>query len=240
MVLPARRGTPPSPPAEGNDFAADAEDIAELIDAPTHVVAHSYGCIGTLLAVAKRPGLVATLTLVEPPAYQLLASDAEALRAMEAFEELRRVASPEEFLPAFLQAFLGAPAQRIPLDPSMRRLVELTMRERPPWTAELPLFTLRDAGTPILIVSGGHARLFEACADALAEELAPHAVRAVIRGAGHAVQRLGEPFNAALERFWREARIEEPRQGPICHPPAWAVNLAVVERAIRRRPGTCP
>lgn len=207
MSLPARRGTPPSPPAEGNDFAADAEDIAELIDAPTHVVAHSYGCIGTLLAVAERPGLVATLTLVEPPAYQLVASDPEARRAMEVFEKLRRIASPEEFLPAFLEAFLGAPAKRRPLDPGMRQLVELTMRERPPWAADLPLTALRDTGLPVLVISGGHGRLFERCADAVAQELAPRAQRAVLRGAGHAVQRVGTPFNELVERFWQAGHL---------------------------------
>jgi pimeloyl-ACP methyl ester carboxylesterase len=204
MVLPARRGTPPSPPAEGNDFAADAEDVAELIDAPTHVVAHSYGCIGTMLAVARRARHVSTLTLVEPPAYQLLRSDPEARAAVEAFDELRGIASPDEFLPAFLQTFLGAPAQRAVLDPEMRRLVELTMNERPPWTAELPLSALRESGTPVLVISGGHARLFEACADVLTEELSPHARRAVLHGAGHAVQRLGGPFNELIERFWEE------------------------------------
>jgi pimeloyl-ACP methyl ester carboxylesterase len=202
LLQPARRGTPPSPPAEGNDFAVDAQDIAGLLDAPAHVVAHSYGCIGTLIAAGRRPDNVTTLTLVEPPAYQVLGPDAEAQEAVEAFLRLRHLESPDEFLPAFVETFLGSTSQRVPLDPATRRLVELTMRERPPWTAELPLDAIRDAGTPVMVVSGGHSRLFDRCADALAQELGPGTERAVLEGAGHMVQRLGEPFNRLVERFW--------------------------------------
>jgi len=72
VLQPARRGTPPSPPADGNDFLEDARDLVDLLDEPVHVVAHSYGCIGTFLAVGQRPEHVPPLTLIEPPAFQLL------------------------------------------------------------------------------------------------------------------------------------------------------------------------
>jgi pimeloyl-ACP methyl ester carboxylesterase len=210
LLQPARRGTPPSPPAEGNDFAVDAQDIAGLLDVPAHVIAHSYGCIGTLIAVGMRPDNVTSLTLVEPPAYQVLGPDAEAQAAVDSFMRLRRLESPDDFLPAFVETFLGSPSKRVPLDPATRRLVELTIRERPPWTAELPLEAIRDAGTPVMVVSGGHSRLFEKCADALVRELGPGAERALLAGAGHNVQRLGEPFNTVVERFWTRHPVSAP------------------------------
>ena len=200
----ARRGTPPSPPAEGNNYQADADDIVDLLDAPAHVVAHSYGCVGALLAAKRVPERVITLALIEPPLYQLMPSDSEVMLVIERFEALRRIESADDYLPAFLATFLGGSPKRRPLSAEVRKLVELCMRERPPWTAQLPLDAIRESGLPVLVVSGGHSRLLELCADALARCLDPHATRLVLPGAGHAVQRLGKTFNDELEQFWRE------------------------------------
>src|SRR5436309_15640819 len=52
-----RRGYPPSPqPPDGRqDFDVDAADLAPLMDARPHVVAHSYGVLGTVIAATRRP-----------------------------------------------------------------------------------------------------------------------------------------------------------------------------------------
>ena len=50
-----------------------------------------------------------------------------------------------------------------------------------------------------LVVSGAHSAAFDAVCDVLERRLP--AERAALPGAGHSVPRLGEPFNAALERF---------------------------------------
>jgi pimeloyl-ACP methyl ester carboxylesterase len=52
-----RRGYPPSPrPVEGRqDFDVDANDLIPLLDRRPHVVAHSYGVLGTLIAATRRP-----------------------------------------------------------------------------------------------------------------------------------------------------------------------------------------
>ena len=44
-----------SPPADGDDFEVDARDIAEALGDGAHLVAHSYGGVGALLAAAARP-----------------------------------------------------------------------------------------------------------------------------------------------------------------------------------------
>src|SRR5215210_6198603 len=61
-----RRGYPPSPPAADgrHDFDVDAADVAALLGARPHVVAHSYGVLGTLIAAAREPARVRSLTLI--------------------------------------------------------------------------------------------------------------------------------------------------------------------------------
>ncbi|WP_157554739.1 alpha/beta fold hydrolase [Nocardia crassostreae] len=53
-----RRGFAPSPDpvGGGQDFEVDAEDLAAVFGtARPHVVAHSYGTLGTLIAAGRRP-----------------------------------------------------------------------------------------------------------------------------------------------------------------------------------------
>src|SRR5712691_7151751 len=66
-----RRGYGQSPPTDRQDFAIDAQDIAELLADGAHLVGHSYGGVGALLAAAMRPRAVWSLTVIEPPAFRL-------------------------------------------------------------------------------------------------------------------------------------------------------------------------
>jgi pimeloyl-ACP methyl ester carboxylesterase len=74
-----RRGYAPSPaPPDGRqDFDVDAADILPLLSSRPHVIAHSYGVLGTLIATARRPEDVRSLTLIEPPLYYLVSGDPE-------------------------------------------------------------------------------------------------------------------------------------------------------------------
>src|SRR5438128_1838518 len=54
-----RRGYPPSPPPDGRqDFDVDADDLAPLLEGRPHMVAHSYGALGAVIAATRRPGQV--------------------------------------------------------------------------------------------------------------------------------------------------------------------------------------
>ena len=64
-----RRGFGKSPETDRDDFQADAQDICEALGDGAHLVAHSYGAIGAMLAARERPEAVHSLTLVEPVAY---------------------------------------------------------------------------------------------------------------------------------------------------------------------------
>src|SRR5262249_15361398 len=71
LAIVHRRGFPPSPPPPGGrqDFDRDAADLMPLLDRRPHVVAHSYGALGALIAAARRPAQVRSLTLIEPPLF---------------------------------------------------------------------------------------------------------------------------------------------------------------------------
>lgn len=206
LLMPARRGYPPSPPAERQDYEVDARDIAALLaDERAHCVGFSYGGVGLAVAAATDPSRLLSLTLIEPPLFAV-AADQPAVqqfmalaaaytgddpvareRAREEFEAVARVRFPED--PAQERAFTEA-----------RRLA---LGLRPPGEARPDLVAVAAAGVPALVVSGDHHPAIEAVCDALATGL--KGKREKLAGRGHAVQHV-PGFNDLLERFLNSAR----------------------------------
>lgn len=184
-----RRGYPPSPPApEGrHDLEVDAADVASLLDARPHVVAHSYGVLGTLIAAASAPDRVRSLTLIEPPLFFLVPGDPEVARLERMGNEV--LTRGLEADPATLREFLrlaGAPdVDDGPLPEEVARGVRRSHGGRLPSEARPALELIRDAGIPSLVASGGHAPALERICDALATAL--DAERLIAAGAGHFV-----------------------------------------------------
>jgi len=194
LVLPNRPGFPPNPPIEHVDFERDAGWLARLVQPGDHLVAHSYGGVIALLAA---PGLpLASLTVIEPPAFGVARGDPAVERWLEVAARL-----PRESVRAHLEAFLphvGAPfALPDPLPPELQQGAEAFYSERRPDEAVIPLEPLP---YPVLVVTGDHEPAFDAVADVLCARLG--AERVVLPGSGHAVQR-APGFNAALETFLR-------------------------------------
>src|SRR3712207_6767288 len=52
LLRPDRRGYGRSPALEGEDFLVDADDIVELMGEGAHLVGHSYGGLGAMVAAA--------------------------------------------------------------------------------------------------------------------------------------------------------------------------------------------
>jgi pimeloyl-ACP methyl ester carboxylesterase len=213
LIMPARRGYFQSVPTAHGDFQVDADDIAGLLGDGAHLVSHSYGGLAALLAAAKRPDAVRSLAMIEPPAFAVARGnpDVEAfITRMEPLYASAAQLTPEEYLLRFRRAIRGlAPTEPLELTdedrqtlawPPGRQGVEATMRERPPWEAEIPLDTLAVTTFPKLLVSGKWSRAFDAVGDVLEHRL--HAERAVFAGAGHAVQTIGQPFNDRLVALW--------------------------------------
>jgi pimeloyl-ACP methyl ester carboxylesterase len=197
-----RRGYPPSPPpVEGRqDFEVDAGDILPLLASRPHVVAHSYGVLGTLISAAQRPKDVRSLTLIEPPLYHVVQGDPE-------IERLERIgdavlidglgADPET-LREFLR-MAGAPGvDDGPLPEAVANGIRRAHGGRVPGEARPELDRIREARVPALVASGGHTPGIERICDALAATI--DADRLVAPGAGHFVA-AAPGFAERLERF---------------------------------------
>jgi pimeloyl-ACP methyl ester carboxylesterase len=200
LVLVDRPGFAPNPPVDHVDFEEHAELVAALLRPGDHLCGHSYGGVVSLLAAARRPDALATLTVIEPPCLKV----ARGVAAVDEFVAACRLlwedgpAEPEAFLRAFLDA-VASPPPTGELSPALLQAARTLMVERYPWDADIPLAELREAHFRKLVVSGAHSAHFDAVCDVLERELP--AERLVLAGAGHAVQRLGAPFNDALARF---------------------------------------
>lgn len=203
LVLVNRRGFGHSPIVDGEDFDVDAGDVAEVLaEEPAHLVGHSYGGVVSLLAAARMPGSIQSLTLFEPPAFGLVADEPEVRRFIDGFQALLATnPSPEGFLRGFVAVVGGDPSRLpTPMPEPLLRAAHVQMRGRGPWDAAIPLEALRAAPWPKLVVSGGHSRLFDVVCDVLEQQLP--ARREVFRGAGHSIPQLGGPVNDCLARFW--------------------------------------
>lgn len=203
LLVPDRRGYGRSPPAQGEDFLADADDIAELMGDGAHLVGHSYGGLGALFAASRRPDATLSLTLLEAPTFTL-GQHHQAARTLVA--EVRSIwdqdLPDEDWLIRFLQAVGSDPddlppevvAAAIPLVPVLRL-------GRPVWEVEPPLSKLKSAAFAKLVMSGGHSAGFDVMCDELAERIG--ASRKTIAGAGHEIQFTGDPLNKTLLKLWR-------------------------------------
>ena len=196
-----RRGFAPSPPPTGGhqDFEEDAADILSLLKRRSHVVAHSYGGVGTILAAAHAPQRVRSLTLIEPPVH-LVQDDPEAERFKQIGETFLNggADTDPELMREFLQ-IAGAPlADHGPLPDNVIAAVHRARGTRSPYAAELPLEALRDSRIPILVASGAHYGPIERNMDALADALG--AQRTITPGAGHFVA-AAVGFAARLDAF---------------------------------------
>jgi pimeloyl-ACP methyl ester carboxylesterase len=204
IVAPNRRGFPPGPDVEHVDFEDEAVWLGPYLEPGAHLVGHSYGGVIALLAAARRPGLVRSLTVVEPPAFGVARGDPAADEFVRRIEEhwTNGPRDPAEFLRGFL-ALVGSSIPPGNFTPDLLQGARTLMVERSPAEAVIPFDVLAAAPFPKLVVSGGHSPAFEAVCDVLEQRL--NAERAVLPGAGHSVQRLGEPFNELLAGFVERA-----------------------------------
>ena len=200
LVVPIRSGYPPNPALDAIDFDVQAEELAALLEPGDHLAAHSYGAVVSLLAAAREP--LASLTVLEPPAFGVARGDA-AVEAFLAHFEAGAPKDPRGYLEFFLPLVGSSLNLRDPLPPAIEAGARAAIAERSPDQAVIPLDELAAAPFPKLVVSGGHNAAFDAVCDVLEERLG--AQRAVLPGAGHTIPRLGEPFNALLEAFIRDA-----------------------------------
>ncbi len=185
----------------GEDLDADAPLVAGLLAGGAHLVGHSSGAVAAMLAAGLRPGAVLSLTLCEPPAFQLAPGSAPAQQMARDLEEhLDRTGDDAQWL----RGFLGIVGRSVVVPGQLPPVLAQGVRaaraiRRRPWEGELPVGQLAAASFPKLVISGDHSPAFEAVCDALASALP--ARRAHVTGAGHATPVVGDAFNQTLEAF---------------------------------------
>jgi pimeloyl-ACP methyl ester carboxylesterase len=204
VIAPDRRGYGASPPAEREDFDVDAGDAVALLGDGAHLAGHSYGAVVALVAAARRPELVRSLCLIEPPAFAV-AREHPAVAALFA-EQMAHFArgpelSDEDFLAGFIATVGGDPGRvPRPLTPLLAQHTRVLRGFRHPGEAQIDLAALGDHAVPTLVVSGGHSPAFDAICDAIAAGL--RSERMTIAGAQHNVPRMADALNRALARLW--------------------------------------
>ena len=198
-----RRGYGESPPLRRReDFEVDAEDLLEILPAGAHLVGVSYGTLGSILAAARDPQRLASLTLVECPAFSMAPGDAAATQTMTALDAMYAdtAASDRDWFERYLQV-LGAPGGfPDPLPTPFDTTVPMLRHHRRSWDQDLPLDAIAEAHLPVLVVSSGEHDGFEAVSDHLAAVL--NARRERIGGHGHLVPLAASRFNALLDNFF--------------------------------------
>jgi len=202
LLLPDRPGYGRTPAAGTEDFERDARLLCGLMarHGRVHLVGHSYGGLICLLAAARQPDLVRSLTVIEPPAFSV----ARGVPAVDRMERDNRALladlpdDPADRVRAFFAVVgLDRPVTT-PLPPALERLAGRLGRFRGPWEAEVPVEDLAASGIPAMVVTCGRTKGFEAIADVLGERLG--ARRLILPDADHAVQ-LDSDFNGHLEGF---------------------------------------
>ena len=195
VVLVVRGGYRPNTPLDRIDFDVQARDLERIVRAGDHLVGHSYGGVVSLLAAPRLP--LASLTVLEPPAFAVAAEDPAVREFVAAMERAPR--EPQAYLEYFLPLVGSALRLPDPLPTELEQGARAALTERSPNEAEIPLDELAATPFPKLVVSGAHDPAFDAVCDVLERRL--DARRAVLSGAGHSIPRLGPPLNELLAAF---------------------------------------
>jgi pimeloyl-ACP methyl ester carboxylesterase len=179
------------------DEAALAEALIERCDRPVHLIGHSYGGAVALRTALKRPERIATMTLIEPVAFNLLRDGGAAERALlgEVGELASTVAEGARSgdawgaMAAFVDYWTGPGAwSRAPVESRARlaaQVHKVTQDFHAVFTDPVALVAYRWLRIPALLVSGAASpapvrRIAELLSAAL-----PDARQAVVQGAGH-------------------------------------------------------
>lgn len=208
LLVVTRPGYGERPIIPRDNVEQDVQEILSLLEkhGGGHLVGFSYGGLIALIVAAKRPDLIRSLMVIEPPALAVARGNPaveETIRQAKVAYEPERPLSAEEFLVRFMKILLQDFPDTIELPPDDRKGVEAMQAEPAPWKIEIPLSSLAVTTFPKLVVTSGESGPFEAIAEVLSQQLG--AKLAVCAGKGHYILDAGEPFNQLLEAFLRSS-----------------------------------
>lgn len=180
----------------------DAVDIVELLGDGAHLLGYSYGGVVALAAAARAPSKVHSLTLLEPPAFQVAPDDPDARATRRRIEDA--IAGPFDDAASYWQAFMTGtfgdpppiPPEAVPQDRQ-----EASRREQVPWDVDLDLVAIATAAVPTLVISADWDLGFSAIGRHLAEQLRGRHVQ--LAGDNHFFMANGPAIADAVADHWR-------------------------------------
>lgn len=200
LSVMTRRGYGDTERIDAVDVRRDADDVVELLGQGAHLVGTSMGGVVAMNAAGLRPDLVRSLTVIEPPAFALACDLPAVRRVSDALRAHWASAGPiagHAFVAGFVAALEMEMPLPDPLPPPVAAAAVNLVTERP-WRVDVPVGALADTSFPKLVVTGGWSEAFDGISGRLAGLLGVACHR--LPGAGHAVQKLGTPFNDLLRR----------------------------------------
>ena len=205
-----------------DDMEADAEWIADMLGDGAHLVGHSWGGAEALLAAARRPEAVRSLTLIEPSLFPIVMTD-PALRADPEMQGvggrlaqlMLKSETPAEYAINFARTVLGPPEDHdmqtrvagLEADHELATRVGCAVlqgRMATPEAMRAAAEKVAEQGVPVLVVSGGWSPFFDRVGEVVARFTKGRFE--IVPAGNHMVQQVGATaFNTVLERFMREA-----------------------------------
>jgi pimeloyl-ACP methyl ester carboxylesterase len=216
LIVPDRPGHGQSPdPGRPDDAELDGALMLDLIGDGAHLVGHSYGSCVALYAAAQRPAAVRSLTFIEPAFLTIATSDPRVRRMLLRVVVAQLFATSAASRARRVMKVLGIPpemyaradkAELTRLGRSLRRI-----RIPPKATIQRQLETVKNAGIPVLVVTGGWCPGFTAVGDIAAA--ATNGRHVLVASPHHFPQWNGAAFNPVLTALWRdaEAKTSAPR-----------------------------
>ncbi len=222
LKMVERPGFGDSPSRGVDDMEGDAEWIADMLEDGAHLVGHSWGAAEALLAAARRPEAVRSLTLVEPSLFPIVMTD-PALRADPEMQAIggrlaglmMQSATPAEYAIGFARSVLGpaddpealarvAGLQADDVLASRVGCAVLRSKMASPETMRAAAETLAANGVPVLVISGGWTPFFDRVGEVVARFT--NGRYEVVTASNHMVQDVSsDAFNSVLEQFMRDA-----------------------------------
>ena len=211
IVLMDRAGFGDSPAKDVVGWPTDVDDLIELLDEfnGAHLVGQSYGAVVSLLVAGRRPDLVRSLVVIEPPLFGIAPESPAVQTALASQLRLRQGAdemSTEQFVRAWGAYVMGRDPAAVDAwtatwTPRDWAAAESTRRERWPGDAPVQLDALARLSVPKVVVVGGWpADLFPG------RQAAGQALRSV--GEAIAIRIKAQLF--AFERSAHNPQLEEP------------------------------
>ena len=207
LIVPDRPGHGRSPdPGRPDDAEADGMWVADLLGDGAHLLGHSFGGCVALSAAARRPEAVKSLTLIEPAMFQFVAGNPAVRRQLFAMMWAMIFSFSDASLARRMLKLLGIPPEvrgtgdHEKLARLGRSLRRVRIPKREVLTRELDV--IKQAGVPLLVITGGWNPAFEASSDAVAA--AAGGRRAVIQAGHHFPQIVSDEVNQVFAAFMQE------------------------------------